>query len=99
MHQATGMIDGMTVKITVSLPDHLVTAAKRAVDRGQAPSVSAYVAAALEEYREPGTMEEWLAEMDLEFGPFPPEAHAWVDAVLRAVDAGEPAPPPPDISR
>lgn len=38
----------MTTKIAVSLPDHLVAEAKDAVARGEAASVSAFVAAALE---------------------------------------------------
>lgn len=40
----------MTRKIAVSLPDHLVEAARRAVDEGRAASVSAYVAQAIEAF-------------------------------------------------
>jgi Arc/MetJ-type ribon-helix-helix transcriptional regulator len=44
------MMTGMTTsKIAVSLPATLVAGARRAVARGRAPSVSAYVAEALEE--------------------------------------------------
>ena len=44
------MIKSMTsTKIAVSLPSELVERAKRAVADGRAPSVSAYVANALEE--------------------------------------------------
>jgi Arc/MetJ-type ribon-helix-helix transcriptional regulator len=45
------MISGMTAKskIAVSLPPHLVKAAKTAVRSGRAPNVSAYVADALAE--------------------------------------------------
>jgi hypothetical protein len=39
----------MTTKIAVSLPDDLVVAVKAAVARGEAASVSAYVADALRE--------------------------------------------------
>ena len=98
MRSTAGRMDGMTVKITVSLPDHLVTAAKRAVDQGQAPSVSAYVAAAMEDYREPETLAEFLADMDHELGPVPPEAHTWVEAVQRAIESGEPPPPAPYLA-
>lgn len=38
---------GMTTKITVSLPDEQVEAARAAVAEGRAPSVSAYVSEAL----------------------------------------------------
>lgn len=93
------MITGMTVKITVSLPDHLVAAAKRAVEQGQAASVSAFVAAAMEEYREPESLEEFLADLEREFGPVPPEVTVWAEDVLRAMDSGEQAPLPPDIPR
>lgn len=45
-----GMIDGMTAaKIAISLPSELVERARAAVRRKAAPSVSAYVAAALRE--------------------------------------------------
>jgi len=93
------MIHGMTVKITVSLPDHLVAAAKRAVDSGQAASVSGYVAAAMEAYREPETLAEFLADMDRELGPVPPEVQAWARAVGESIDSGAPTPPRPDVSR
>jgi Arc/MetJ-type ribon-helix-helix transcriptional regulator len=89
----------MTVKITVSLPDNLVAAAKRAVDQGQAASVSAYVAAALEEYREPETLQDFLADMDHELGPVPPEVLAWARAVGDSIDSGAPTPPRRDVSQ
>ena len=45
-----GMLIGMTtIKIAVSLPEEVVSGARRAVKRGRAGSVSAYVAAALEQ--------------------------------------------------
>lgn len=45
-----GMMVGMTQeKIAVSLPPRLLKAVKAAVSAGRAPSVSAYVAGALEE--------------------------------------------------
>lgn len=39
----------MTVKFAISLPDETAAAVRRAVDAGDAPSVSAYIAAAIEE--------------------------------------------------
>jgi hypothetical protein len=46
----SGSINGMTsMKVAVSLPRETFERAKRAVGRGRAPSLSAYVAAALEQ--------------------------------------------------
>jgi Arc/MetJ-type ribon-helix-helix transcriptional regulator len=61
------MIGGMTTsKIAVSLPKPLVARARRAVRQGAAASVSAYLAAALEEKAKlddlAGLLEEMLAE-------------------------------------
>jgi hypothetical protein len=53
-------------KIAVSLPSRLAQRARRAVRQGRAPSVSAYVAAALEEKVKldelAGLLDEMLAE-------------------------------------
>jgi len=53
-------------KIAVSLPRHLAQRAQRAVRQGRAPSVSAYVASALEEKVKldelSGLLDEMLAE-------------------------------------
>lgn len=63
------MIIGMTTKIAVSLPDELVEKARRAVADGEAPSVSAYVARAMERKSADDELVEMLAEMDAEYGP------------------------------
>ena len=64
-----GMIAGMTVsKIAVSLPGDLVTQARRAVKRGRATSVSAYVASALQEKARLDSLAELLSEMLQETG-------------------------------
>jgi Arc/MetJ-type ribon-helix-helix transcriptional regulator len=57
-----------TSKIAVSLPDELVARARRAVSRGRAESVSAYVAAALEEKVKLDDLEHLLSEMLEETG-------------------------------
>jgi Arc/MetJ-type ribon-helix-helix transcriptional regulator len=63
------MISGMTTsKIAVSLPGELVQRARRAVARGRADSVSAYVAAALEEKAKLDDLEQLLTEMLQETG-------------------------------
>jgi Arc/MetJ-type ribon-helix-helix transcriptional regulator len=63
------MITGMTTsKIAVSLPAELVEQAQRAVADGRAPSVSAYVASALEEKAKLDDLAALLDEMLAESG-------------------------------
>lgn len=63
------MIDGMTkAKIAVTLPPALVTRAQDAVREGRAPSISAYVAAALEEKAKLDDLKVMLDEMLAETG-------------------------------
>jgi len=58
------MMRGMTKhKIAVTLPPSLVARARRAVRAGRAASVSAYVAAALEEKAKLDDLAELLEEM------------------------------------
>jgi Arc/MetJ-type ribon-helix-helix transcriptional regulator len=73
----------MNVKIAVSLPEHLVEDAREAVVTGEAKSVSAYVAAALEAHRERYTLEELLEQWDAELGPPSEAAYAWADEQLK----------------
>lgn len=77
----------MTTKIAVSLPDHLVEQARRAVREGEAASVSAYVAAALEEKSPPIGLRALLEQWDEELGPPSAESKAWAKAELDRVDA------------
>jgi Arc/MetJ-type ribon-helix-helix transcriptional regulator len=64
-----GMMEGMTrTKIAVSLPSELVEQAQRAVAEGRAPSVSAYVAKALEEQAKLDDLGSLLEEMLAESG-------------------------------
>jgi hypothetical protein len=66
---ASGMIVGMTrTKVAVSLPAALVAHAKRAVRQRRAPSVSAYVAAALEEKAKLDDLAALIDEMLAETG-------------------------------
>jgi Arc/MetJ-type ribon-helix-helix transcriptional regulator len=77
------MIVGMTSKIAVSLPDHLVAQARGAVAQGRAASVSAYVAAALEEKVKLDDLAELLDELLAETGgPLTDEERRTTDAVL-----------------
>jgi len=58
------MMSGMTTsKIAVSLPTELVEQAQRAVSEGRAPSVSAYVARALQEQAKLDNLASLLEEM------------------------------------
>ena len=79
------MIDGMTkAKIAVTLPPALVARAQDAVREGRAASISAYVAAALEEKGAKlddlkSMLDEMLAETG---GPFTDRECAAADAAL-----------------
>jgi Arc/MetJ-type ribon-helix-helix transcriptional regulator len=59
------MLIGMTAKakVAVSLPPELVAQARHAVAEGRAPTVSAYVAAALEEKAKLDDLATLLSEM------------------------------------
>lgn len=59
-----GMIDGMTsTKIAISLPKETLTQARRAVRKGRAASVSAYIASAIEQKAQLDNLDELLSQM------------------------------------
>ena len=78
------MINGMTTaKIAVSLPEEVLRRAQRAVRRGRAPSMSAYVAEALEQRSKLDDLEELLDEMLEETGgPLTAKERQFADRVL-----------------
>lgn len=80
---------GMTkAKIAVSLPPALVSRAEAAVRAGRARSISAYVAAALEEKVKLDELETMLAAMLAETGnPLTDDETAAADAALGLVTA------------
>lgn len=86
---------GMTkvAKITISLPPEQAEQARAAVARGEAASVSSYVAAALAAAAPPSapdgedTLADLVADMIAEDGVPSPEAYAWADKVLGLGDA------------
>lgn len=80
------MIPGMTVKITVSLPDVQVEAARAAVREGRAASVSAYVSAALAAHHEGDSLQALLDDLDAIHGPVSNEAMEWAREVTERVD-------------
>ena len=69
-------------KIAVSVPARLVAKVRRAVARGQAPSVSAYVTQAIEERTLNEEMLELLTQMDRDHGKPGAEATRWARQVL-----------------
>ncbi|MGH3832504.1 MAG: hypothetical protein ACRDRS_19025 [Pseudonocardiaceae bacterium] len=72
----------MARKLTISVPDEVADEVRSAVRAGQASSVSGYVVAAVEHYRQSLTLDEWLDQADAELGPPSAEAFARVDAQL-----------------
>jgi len=84
------MIDGMTQKIAVSLPDEQVAAARAAVAEGRAPSVSAYVSEALARRSAEEELLQLLDEDEARGGTATTEEHrAWARRAL-GVDAPSP---------
>lgn len=77
--RVAGMILSMTKKLAISLPDDVAEDVRAAVEHGEAPSVSAYIAEALRAYKAPQDYDEFLAEWERESGPVSPEVEAWVD--------------------
>jgi len=73
----------MTIKIAVSLPDHLVTAARRAVKHGHAASVSAYVAEAMAAYQDEHRFDAMVDDiLQRTGGPMTDAEKAWADDLL-----------------
>jgi Arc/MetJ-type ribon-helix-helix transcriptional regulator len=79
-----GMMLGMTKsKIAVTLPPTLVARARRAVRAGHADSISAYIAAALEEKTKLDELADMLTEMLAETGgPLTEAERRTADAAL-----------------
>ncbi|MGH8933227.1 MAG: toxin-antitoxin system antitoxin subunit [Egibacteraceae bacterium] len=73
----------MTTKLTISVPDDVAIEARDAVRAGRAASVSGYILAAIQHYRQAITLEEWLSQADAEAGRPPSDAaFARIDAQL-----------------
>ncbi|MGH3929501.1 MAG: hypothetical protein ACRDTF_05935 [Pseudonocardiaceae bacterium] len=72
----------MAKKLTISVPDEVAEEVRAAVRTGQAPSVSGYVVAAVEHYRQSMTLDEWLDQVDAELGPPSAAAFARIDTQL-----------------
>lgn len=74
------MMNGMTVKIAVSLPAELVQEARRAVSEGRAASVSAYVSEALRRAQE-DSLARFVADLAADVGEPTAADAAWAAAV------------------
>lgn len=73
-----------TAKIAVSLPEEVLRRARRAIRRGRAPSMSAYVAAALEQKNRLDDLDELLEEMLAETGgPMTAKERQWAYRLLQ----------------
>jgi antitoxin ParD1/3/4 len=72
----------MTTKIAISLPDEVVSAARRAVADGRATSVSAYIAVTLAQRQEYEDLAALLADMAAESGSPSAEDRSWARAAL-----------------
>lgn len=85
-------------KIAVSLPIRAAESARRAVREGRAPSVSAYIAEAIEQK---SSREDLIAMFDeiLETtgGPLTPAEQRWVDYQLSDNRKGKPPPRPASL--
>ena len=75
----------MTTKIAISLPDELVAAARAAVDRGESPSVSAFIADTIESQGRHEDLAGLLAEMTAQAGSPTAEDRVWARSALGLV--------------
>jgi Arc/MetJ-type ribon-helix-helix transcriptional regulator len=70
-------------KIAISLPLRAAEHVRRAVKRGEAPSVSAYITSAIEERAKQSSLRDMIDEaLEATGGPMTPEEHAWVEYVM-----------------
>jgi Arc/MetJ-type ribon-helix-helix transcriptional regulator len=82
--QAVSMIASMTMgKIAITLPREVLDGARRAVRRGRAPSMSAYVSSALQERVKLDSLDDLLQEMlDATGGPPTAAEKRWADRTI-----------------
>ncbi len=72
----------MRSRVTVTVDEAAVRAAEDAVATGRAPSVSAWVAAAMTDRAQRDSLADVLAEIRAELGPATDEETAWARSVL-----------------
>jgi len=69
-------------KIAITLPEHQVAAARRAVAEGRSPSVSAYISQAIARRDADDELVETVAEIYAETGPPTAADRAWARQAL-----------------
>ncbi|MEA2370040.1 MAG: hypothetical protein QOH12_434 [Solirubrobacteraceae bacterium] len=72
----------MRTRVTVTVDQATVRSAEAAVAEGRAPSVSAWVAAAMAERARRESLGDVLAEIRAELGPATDEETAWARSIL-----------------
>jgi hypothetical protein len=72
----------MRTRITVTVDEATVRAAERAVAKGEAPSLSAWVATAMAERAHRERLKDVLRDIRAELGPATDEETAWARSVL-----------------
>ncbi len=72
----------MRVRVTVTVDETAVRSAEAAVAAGRAPSVSAWVAAAMADRANREQLANVLAEIRADLGPATDEETAWAQSVL-----------------
>jgi hypothetical protein len=72
----------MTTKVAISLPDEVLTAARRAVSEGQASSLSGYIAATLAERQDYEDLAALLADMAADMGEPSDDDRRWARHAL-----------------
>lgn len=72
----------MRTRVTVSIDTDTVAAAEAAVAAGEAPSLSAWVSAAMTQRARREQLRDVLAELRAELGPATDEETAWARSVL-----------------
>ncbi len=72
----------MRTRVTVTVEEETIRAVEAAVGAGRAPSVSAWVAAAINERVQRENLADVLGEIRAELGPATDEETAWARSVL-----------------
>jgi hypothetical protein len=72
----------MRSRITVTVDERALRAAEEAVAAGRAPSISAWVAAAMADRGQADSLADVLADIRRELGPASDEETAWARSVL-----------------
>ncbi len=90
-------------RLAVTIPRGLSRRLRRKAETGEARSISAFVAEAVEEKLERDDLQATLAEMIEKVGPPTPEEKAWVDEIVASVAEGRspstPGPSSPSTER